>query len=66
MRRRVEWYNLNSKQIEKLSDILSDVGLVSLASVALPAIFGNLNILAALSGIMATFICWFASLALRK
>ncbi|HCS79420.1 TPA: hypothetical protein DIV55_06835 [Patescibacteria group bacterium] len=40
---KVVFPQLNKRQLEKLSDISSDIALVSLASVVLPAVFDRYN-----------------------
>ena len=57
---------LSRKQIDKLSDISSDIGLIALASVVLPATLDKFNPIAVALGLLATFIFWVISLALRK
>ncbi len=57
---------LSKKQLEKLSDISSDVGLITLASVVLPAALDRFNPAAVVLGLLATFIFWAISLMLRK
>ena len=57
---------LSKKQLDKLSDISSDVGLIALASVVIPAALDKFNPIAVALGLLATFIFWVISLALRK
>lgn len=57
---------LNDRQVEKLSDISSDIGLVTLASVVIPAALDRYNLFAVILGLLATFIFWLISLRLRK
>lgn len=57
---------LNNKQIEKLSDISSDVGLVAIASVVLPAVFDKFNPAVLLLGSIATVGFWILSIWLRR
>lgn len=57
---------LNEDQIEKLSDISSDIGLVSLASVVLPAVFDKFNSVMILLGSIATIGFWLLSVWLRR
>ncbi len=56
----------NEKQIEKLSDLSSDVGLVALASVVLPAVFDKFNPAVLLLGSIATLAFWALSIWLRR
>lgn len=57
---------LNRRQLDKLSDIFSDIGLVVLASVVLPAMFDRVDPLRVILGVFATIIFWIISLILRK
>ncbi len=58
--------NLNDRQLEKLSDIFADIGLVALASVVIPAVFNRLDLQILSAGLIITFGCWAISLALRR
>jgi len=51
------------RQSDKFSDILSDIGLISLASVVLPAIFDRYDPERLLLGVL---IIWFISLRLKR
>lgn len=53
-------------QIHKLADIASDIGLVALASVALPAILDQTNTLRIVFGSIAIVFFWFFSLWLLR
>lgn len=57
---------LNRDQLVKLSDISSDIGLVALASVALPAVFDKVDLVRVIFGLIVAFICWIVSLLLRR
>lgn len=57
---------LSIKQLEKLSDISSDVGLISLASVVLPAVLDRLNPIMLVLGLIATIFFWVFSIWLRR
>lgn len=57
---------LNRKQLDKLSDIASDVALVSLASIVLPAMFDRFDVTVVLLGLLATIFLWAISLLLRR
>ena len=57
---------LNEKQLEKMSDIAGDLGLVSIASVVLPFVFDKFNAMAVLLGSLATIIFWLISIWLRR
>ena len=56
----------SQKQLDKLSDISSDVGLVFLASVVIPAALDKTNSTAVVLGLIATLVFWVISLILRK
>lgn len=62
----ISFFRLSKRQLEKLSDISSDVGLIALASVVLPAALDKFNPVAVLLGLLATFIFWTISLFLRR
>lgn len=57
---------LSKNQVNKLSDISSDVGLVTLASVVLPAALDRYNPTQILLGLVATMVFWILSVLLRK
>lgn len=57
---------LNDSQIAKLADICSEVAIVSLASIILPAVFDGFNFLRMLFGLVATGLLWISSLWLLK
>ncbi len=57
---------LNEKQLEKLSDISSDIALVALASVVLPATLDSFSLVRIILGIIFTFLFWIISVVLRK
>jgi len=57
---------LNQKQLEKLSDIFSDIALVSLASVILPAVFDKHNLVMIQLGSIITIVFWIVSIWFRK
>lgn len=59
-------FRLNKRQIEKLSDIISDIALVILASVTLPALLDKVDLARLLLGVILIIICWYTSLKLRK
>lgn len=59
-------FKLNDDQINKLSDIFSDIGLVALASVALPAVFDKVDLNRVISGLIPALTCWLISLYLRR
>lgn len=57
---------LNQDQLFKLSDILSDTGLVALATVVIPSLFDKYDPNKVVLGLVATILCWIGSLILRK
>lgn len=57
---------LNQKQIEKLSDISSDIGLVALASVAIPGFLNKFDLIETTSGGVTTLCFWIISLWFRR
>ena len=59
-------FRLSETQLEKLSDIASDVGLVALASVVLPAVLDKFNMTEVLLGSVATVFFWTVSILLRR
>jgi len=56
----------NEKQLEKLSDISSDIALVALASVVLPATLDSFSLVRIILGMTFTFLFWIISVILRK
>lgn len=56
----------SEKQIEKISDIISDTGLVALATVVLPAILDKFDIVKITVGISATIFLWLVSIWMRR
>ncbi|MEK7559400.1 MAG: hypothetical protein AAB521_03770 [Patescibacteria group bacterium] len=61
------FYRLNPKQLDKLSDIFADLGLVGIASVILPAFFDNkLDLSILFIGFLGTFILWYISIWIRR
>lgn len=57
---------MNNDQIAKLSDIASDIGLVALASVVLPAVLDKFNLLMIILGSVAALALWIISILLRR
>lgn len=57
---------LNDAQLNKLSDIASEIAIVALASVALPAIFEGLDLIAMVTGFITTVSFWSISLWILK
>lgn len=61
-----ELSKLSTDQLQKLSDIVADTGIVSLASVVLPVILGQLNPVYLIIGIPLTLLFWTTSIVLLK
>ena len=57
---------LSDNQVLKLSDISSDIAIVAVASVALPAVLNQYDAQAAILGFVVTFMFWVFSLWLLK
>ena len=57
---------LNRRQIDKLSDISSDLALVAVAAVILPAAFDKFDSTKILLGSAAAITFWLISLLLRR
>lgn len=57
---------LSKRQLEKLSDISADIGLVALASVVLPAVLDRFNLTLATVGTTITVGSWIYSVWLRR
>ena len=57
---------LNHTQIAKLADMSSEVAIVALASIALPAILERVHIFLAIAGIIVALLLWIMSLWLLK
>lgn len=57
---------LNNKQVDKISDICSDIGLITLAAVVLPSFLDRLDIQRLLIGLMMSFLLWFFSVKLKS
>ena len=57
---------LNDAQLNKLADITSEVAVVSLATVVLPAIFETTSLIAILLGTGVTMFLWILSLWILK
>lgn len=57
---------LNSEQLDKVSDIVSDVGLIALATVVLPALLDKFDIGKVILGLIIAFTFWFVSIWLRR
>ena len=57
---------LSKPRLDKLSDICSDVALVALASVVLPAVFDRYDPVRVALGLFVTFLFWILSVLLKK
>ncbi len=58
--------SLTKKQYERISEILGNLGLVSLTSIVIPYWLGNLNISLVISGLVLTFISWYTSVVFAR
>ena len=58
--------HLTKDQIEKISDIASDIGIVALASVIIPSVLDKFNFYLIILGIFITLTSWIFSVRLRK
>ncbi|MDP3974580.1 MAG: hypothetical protein Q8P65_01165 [bacterium] len=59
-------FYLTKGQIEKISDIASDIGIVALASVIIPSVLDKFNFFIIILGIFITLTSWIFSVRLRK
>lgn len=59
-------FEFNQKQVEKLSDIFEDIGLVVLASVVIPSFLDRFNLHLILLGLGITSLFWYLSLLVRR
>lgn len=57
---------LNQRQMEKLSDIASDLALVAVASLVLPAVFDKFDSIKIALGTVSIIVFWYISLWLRR
>lgn len=57
---------LKKRQLDKLSDIASDVGLVALAVVVIPAVLDKFDLVKVVLGLSATVLCWLVSIWFRR
>ena len=57
---------LSSEQLQKISDISADLGVVSVASIVLPALFDQLKPIWMLVGLLDASLCFACSLVLIK
>ncbi|MFH1564284.1 MAG: hypothetical protein ABIC82_00305 [bacterium] len=55
-------FRLSDKQVSKLADISSDIAILALASVVLPAILDRYDLFSALIGLWVTLFCWLISI----
>jgi hypothetical protein len=62
----IKFPKFTERQIDKISDISSEVGLVALVSVVLPAIFDKFDPSLIISGLVATVFFWTFSIWLRR
>lgn len=54
------------KQLGKVSDIFSDLGLVSIASVVLPAALDKIDTIRVVLGLLIAFVFWIISLRIVR
>lgn len=59
-------FRLSEKRLDKLSDIISDVGLVALAVVVIPAVIDKFDLFKVVLGLIVTVFLWSFSIWLRK
>lgn len=57
---------LNRRRLDKLSDIASDIGLIALVSIVLPAVLDRFDLLRVLLGTVAAITFWLLSVWLRR
>lgn len=57
---------LSDAQINKLADIVSDIGTVALAAVTFPALLDKFNPRAVVDGLILAVIFWIFGVALAK
>ncbi|OGH17616.1 MAG: hypothetical protein A2868_03995 [Candidatus Levybacteria bacterium RIFCSPHIGHO2_01_FULL_40_15b] len=62
----INYPRLSDNRIEKLSDIISDIALISLASVALPAALDRFDVIKLLAGGILSVFFWIISIWLRR
>lgn len=62
----MKFTRLNRRQIDQLSSIAADAGLVSLATVVLPALLDKVDLNQIVLGLIVTLILWAISLWLKK
>jgi hypothetical protein len=60
----ISFPRLSKKQITKLSDISSDLGIVILASVVIPAVFSGINFPVVFTGFCLAIYFWIVSIQL--
>lgn len=57
---------LNRRQVDKLSDIFADTGLICLATIVIPAVLDRINLFLVLLGSISTAFFLFTSLQFRR
>ena len=57
---------LSDAQFNKLSDILANIGLLTLGSTVIPALFTEFNLIALLSGAVLSALIWISTLWLVR
>lgn len=58
--------SLTKRQYARISEILGNLGLVSLASIVVPYWFSDQNIIFVISGLVMTFASWYTSIVFAR
>lgn len=58
--------DFSDEQIKKFADIISDIGLVILASIIIPGALSDYDLALLLFSVFSAFLFWFLSLILLK
>jgi hypothetical protein len=58
--------NLSKNQLKQLADISSDIGLISLVSIVIPAFINKFDIINLVAGAISALFFWYISLRLSK
>lgn len=57
---------LTKHQWQRFSELLGNLGLLTLASVVIPYLLNEFNLVIALFGLVISFLAWYASIVLAK
>lgn len=57
---------LTKNQWERISEVLGNLGLLTIASLILPFVFENLNVAKIIWGIVLTAVFWYISIIIAK